>query len=653
MKVILSILFMALYAFAQVANQYYSMTSPAGRIVVQLSAPGGKLQYTADFDQRPVVLPSGLELVVNNEQRLQNCQIGLTEQTVIDETWHPVWGQRNTIRHKANRYLFEITEKTAQPNLSIEFQIADDGFAFRYLFNGTPGDSMIIARERTSFALPAGTTAWWTEGDFNSYERLYQHTDLGKIDSAHTPLTLELPSGKFAAIHEAALLDYAGFVLHRDETDPNLLYTDLEPWPDGIRVKAVLPHRSPWRMVQVADTPGGLIESDLVLNLNEPCRLEDTSWIKPMRYLGIWWGLHIGKETWYEGRKLGATNENTRAYIDFAAKHGIEGLLVEGWNVDWNNWNFNFLKENNRYNLPEMAAYAREKNVTLIVHNETAADVANYERQIHEAYRWYQSLDLHAIKSGYVGSIKPHGFTHHGQYMVNHYQRVVELAARHKIMLDVHEPVKPTGISRTWPNMMTREGHQGNEYNAWSGGNPPDHTTILPFTRMLAGPLDHTPGIFDITFDRYKKENRVHTTLVQQAALTVILFSPMQMFADLIENYQDHPAFEVMNKVPATWDESHVLAGVIGDYIVMARRSGKRWFIAAVSDENGYRGEFDLQNLLPGKYRMEALVDGPIAGYATNPTDYRIIRDQYNPALLPLKLDLKPGGGALIILTEN
>ncbi len=653
MKIIFLSALLAALVFAQNADQSFTMHSPDGRVVVILSARQGKLEYQTAMDETAVLLPSVLNMVVNNHRHFQDCRINLQDQSAIDETWQAVWGQRSTIRHRANRYLFEILENLPEPHLSVEFQVADDGFAFRFLFDGPGGDSLLIADEQTGFALPEGTTAWWTEGDYNSYERLYRHTPIGKIDSAHTPLTLELPSGKFAAIHEAALLDYAAFVLRRDKTNPNRLFTDLEPWPDGMKVKAILPHRSPWRMVQIADTPGGLIESDMVQNLNEPCRIEDTSWIKPMRYLGIWWGLHIGKETWFEGRKLGATNENTRAYIDFAAKHGIEGLLVEGWNVDWKNWNFNFLKENNRYSLPAMAAYAREKGITLIVHNETAADVTNYERQIEDAYRWYETLGLQAIKSGYVGTIKPLGFTHHGQYMVNHYQRVVELAARHRIMLDVHEPIKPTGLSRTWPNMMTREGHQGNEYNAWSSGNPPDHTTILPFTRMLAGPLDHTPGIFDITFDRYKKENQVHTTLVHQAALTVILFSPMQMFADLIENYQEHPAFDVMKQVPATWDESHVLAGVIGDFIVLARRSGSRWFIAAVCDENGYRGEFDLQNLLPGKYRMVSLVDGPKAGYATDPTDYRITTNNYNPALLPLTLDLKPGGGALIILSEN
>jgi alpha-glucosidase len=527
------------------------------------------------------------------------------------------------------------------------------GFRYEFPEQANLKDFEIMSEE-TQFLFPGDPTAWWTPADFDSYEHLYTTGPLHSLDAANTPVTLKTDDGLYLCIHEADLTDYAGMTLARVDEPAVGLSSSLVPWPDGSKVKGAAPFKTPWRTIQISTWPGGLVESSLVLNLNEPCVIEDTSWIKPMKYIGIWWGMHIDKYTWHIGDRHGATTENAKRYIDFAARHGIPGVLIEGWNTGWDRWGqegaYDFVTPYPDFDLPAVVAYARSKGVVIIGHHETGGDVPTYEKQLDKAFSLYSDLGVPAVKTGYAGAIYPRGYHHHGQWMVRHYRMVVKKAAEYRLMLDVHEPIKDTGISRTYPNMMTREGVRGTEYNAWETGNPPEHMTILPFTRMLAGPLDYTPGIFDLTFDAHKPNNRVHSTLANQLALFVVLYSPMQMAADLIENYEGHPAFTFIEAVPVAWDETRVLNGEIGDYVTIARRSGAEWYIGSITDENARVLSVDLKFLEPGRaYTARIYADAPDAHYETNPTAYEI-REQCVTRDTILNLELAPGGGQAIAL---
>jgi alpha-glucosidase len=502
--------------------------------------------------------------------------------------------------------------------------------------------------------LVADHDAWWTPADFDSYEHLFTEGRLHEIRAANTPVTMKTHDGFYLSIHEADLTDYAGMTLSRVGGQTLGFVSSLVPWPDGSRVKGTTPFKTPWRTIQVATWPGGLVESSLILNLNEPCKIEDTSWIKPMKYVGIWWGMHIGKYTWHTGERHGATTENAMRYIDFAAGHGIPAVLIEGWNTGWDRWGqegaYDYVTPYPDFDLGQVVKYARDKGIAIIGHHETGGDVIGYEKQIDAAFKLYKDLGVPAVKTGYAGTIRPRGYHHHGQWMVRHYRMVVEKAARYGLMLDVHEPIKDTGISRTYPNMLTREGVRGNEYHAWETGNPPGHMTILPFTRMLAGPLDYTPGIFDITFDEYKPHNRVHSTLANQLALMVVLYSPMQMAADLIENYEEHPAFAFVEAVPVDWDETVVVNGEIGDYVTIARRSGTVWYVGSITDENPRVLTVDPKFLEPGTtYRALIYADSPDADFKTNPKAHEI-REQEVTHEDVLTVALAPGGGQAITL---
>jgi alpha-glucosidase len=435
---------------------------------------------------------------------------------------------------------------------------------------------------------------------------------------------------------------------------------------DGVKARGRTPFATPWRTLQIADRAEDLAPSVLGLNLNPPSVVTDASWIQPMKYVGIWWGMHINTWTWGSGPKHGATTANTRRYIDFAAANGLGGVLVEGWNVGWdgdwiaNSEQFSFTKPYPDYDLPGLAAYAREKGVALIAHNETSGGLANYEAQLEDAFSLYWSLGIHAVKSGYVIDTIPGGHSHFSQEMVRHHRKVIEAAARHEIMMDVHEPVHDTGERRTYPNMMTREGSRGQEYNAWSGdgGNPPEHETILFFTRLLAGPMDFTPGIFDILIasaggaPRRPEEARVRTTLAKQLALYVVLYSPLHMAADLIENYEGRPAFQFIRDVAVDWERTRVLEGEIGDYVVVARqaRGSEEWFVGAITDEEARTLEVPLSFLTPGsRYVAEVYADGPAAHWLTNPLAVEISRRDVDAATT-LTVRLAPGGGQAIRL---
>ncbi|HEX7024216.1 MAG TPA: glycoside hydrolase family 97 catalytic domain-containing protein, partial [Gemmatimonadales bacterium] len=478
-------------------------------------------------------------------------------------------------------------------------------------------------------------------------------------------LTLETRDGRTAmVIHEANLVDYARMFLRGPRMEGRTLHAALAPMADGIKVRGQSPFVTPWRTIQLTDHVTELSPSLLGLKLNPPSAIANTGWIHPMKYVGIWWGMHIGTMTWSSGPRHGATTANAKRYIDFAAANGFGGVLVEGWNLGWDgDWianrdAFSFTRAYPDYDLAEVARYARQRGVRLIVHNETSGGIQNYERQMDSAFALYRSLGLDAIKSGYVTDLTSEGHSHYSQFMVEHYRRVIEAAARNGIMLDVHEPMHDTGERRTWPNMMTREGARGQEYNAWSGegGNPPEHETILFFTRLLAGPMDFTPGVFDLLIQSGRgrpsrpDEPRVRTTLAKQLALYVVLYSPLQMAADLPENYERQPAFQFIRDVAVDWDTTRVVDGRIGDYVVVARRQrgGQSWFVGAITDEEGRTLDVPLSFLAPGRrYVAEIYADGPGANWLDNPLPVTITRRPVTRATR-LRVVLAPGGGQAI-----
>ncbi len=646
---------------AATADGYYTrVASPDGHNSVAFILADGKPLYAVDRDGEVVVAESRLGLRFLAQPALDGSfSVTACQQTDHDETWRPVWGTDAEIRNHYRELTVSLVEdEPPHRKLELVFRAYDDGIAFRYrLPEQAALDSFLIVSELTRFCFPANHRTWSIPANFDSYEFLYRELFLDELDAANTPITLATAGGLYLSLHEADLTDYAGMTLAAIRDQPWTLECDLVPWPDGAKVRGRTPLRTPWRTIQIADRPGGLVESHLIQNCNEPCRLADTSWIQPAKYLGIWWGMHIRKETWHQGDSHGATTENTKRHIDFAAAHGIPALLIEGWNLGWEKWGsagaFDFTTPYDDFDLPAVADYARQRSVAIIGHHESGGDVPGYEAQMADAFALYERLGITRVKTGYAGGIHPRGQHHHGQWMVNHYRRVVECAARHRVMLDVHEPIKPTGISRTWPNMMTREGVRGMEYNAWSEGNPPEHTTIVPFTRMLAGPLDYTPGIFDLTFDRYRPNNRVYTTLAKQLALFVVLYSPLQMAADLPENYDGHPAFSFVEVVPVDWDESRVLEGAIGDYVGIARRSGRSWFVGWVTDEEARTVTMPLDFLdADTRYLATIYRDAPDAHWQTDPQAYEIVErdfrhgDRYEASLAA------GGGQALWIRPE-
>jgi len=637
-----------------------AVSSPDGRIEAVLLLTAGRPTYSISYDSQPVIRPSTLGFRFKDDAPLvDGFFIESVEHSSTDETWEPVWGAASEILNRCNEMTVRLREAEGlERAMFVVFRVFDDGVGFRCVLPEQPHLTGVdIVSEETTFRLAGDHTVWWNRNDYDSYEHLYRETPVSVIDGANTPVTFATSEGLYLSIHEANLTDYAGMTLVPEEGVPNSLAAELVPWPDGVtRVMGGTPLVTPWRTIQIGERPGDLVESHLIQNLNEPCVIEDTSWIRPMKYAGIWWSLHIGKESWHEGTAHGATTENATRYIDFAAEHGLDAILIEGWNTGWDRWGargaFDYVTPYDDFDLEEVVRYGREKGVAIIGHHETGGDAADYETRVDEAFDLYSRVGVAAVKTGYAGGIYPRGQHHHGQWMVFHYRKVLEKAAEKRIMLNVHEPIKPTGISRTYPNMMTREGVRGMEYNAWSEGNPPEHTTILPFTRMLAGPLDYTPGIFDLTFDKHKPDNRVHTTMAKQLALYVVLLSPLQMAADLPENYEGDPAFEFIERVPCTWDETRVLDAAIGDYVVIARRSGDEWYLGGITDEEGRVLEVSLDFLAGGNmpYRARIFRDGSDAHWETNPTAVDISTVELG-AKDTMTLELAPGGGAAAYFT--
>ena len=646
------------------------VASPDGRNEVAVEIRDGRLNYSLTRDGRALILPSLLGFEFRGVPPLRDgLRIRDTTRQSQDEWWTQPWGEVARV-HDHHNELTVAVEETAAPSrvFILRVRVFDDGVGFRYEVPNQPGlREFEISAELTEFALADNARAWWIPSNWARKDRsemLYSSGPVSLVDSVQTPLTMQTQDGRtFMVIHEANLVSYARMFLRGTRTESRLLTATLAPMADGIKVRGRTPFVTPWRTIQLADSPTDLAPSVLGLNLNPPNALASTEWIHPMKYVGIWWGMHINTMTWSSGPKHGATTENTRRYIDFAAANGLGGVLVEGWNTGWDgDWienrdAFSFTKSYPDYDLKAVAAYARQKGVRLIVHNETSGGIENYERQMDSAFTLYRSLGLDAIKSGYVTDLTSEGHSHYSQYMVEHYRRVIEATARYGIMLNVHEPMHDTGERRTYPNMMSREGARGQEYNAWSGdgGNPPEHETILFFTRLLAGPMDFTPGIFDLLRARRPEEPRVRTTLAKQLALYVVIYSPLQMAADLPENYERQPAFQFIRDVAVDWDTTRVLDGRIGDYVAVARRErgGQTWFVGAITDEERRTLDLSLAFLTPGRrYVAEIYADGPKANWLDNPLPVTITRRPVTSATR-LRVILAPGGGQAIRISPG
>jgi alpha-glucosidase len=663
-----------------VASPAVQVTSPDGRILVRVSLDSlGVLRYALHRDGRALLLPSRLGFAFRGAPPLDGGLVLVdTTRAVVDTTWTQPWGEVARVRDHHRELRVRVAESGgARRTFAVVFRAFDDGVGFRYELPAQPAlGEFAIDDERTEFVLADDAKAWWIRGNRaapDRYEMLYASSPVSMVDTVRTPLTLEFQGGPVMVLHEADLEDYAAMDLARDPaTDAALtgplsrtLRPALAPWADGVKVRGRTPFVTPWRTIQLADRAADLVPSVLGLNLNPPSRIADTRWIRPTKFDGIWWGMHVGLYTWPSGPRHGATTARAKQYLDFAAANGLGATLVEGWNVGWDgDWigthgaAFSFTRAYPDYDLRAVAEYARAKGVSLIVHNETAMGVEHYERQLDSAFALYRSLGVRDVKTGYVNDRTVDGHAHTGQYMVRHFRRVIETAARYGLTVSAHEPVMDTGERRTWPNMLSREGARGQEYDAGGGGNPPEHETILFFTRLLAGPMDYTPGIFDLRIrrptgaPRPPEASRVRTTLAKQLALYVVLYSPVQMAADLPENYANQPAFKFIRDVPVDWDTTRVLAGAIGDYVVVARREkgAPDWYVGAITDEQARTLDVPLHFLPSGRpYVAEVYADGTGAHWLTNPEPVAITTRAVTSATR-LRLALAPGGGQAIRL---
>ena len=686
------------------------LTSSCSSRKNEISSPNKNIHLTFNVDDEGFI---SYNIKVNDNIFIDNSQLGFeakdglnlknsfdiikTEFSSKDETWEQIWGENKVIRNHYNEMAVHLANIDST-FLIMRFRLFNDGVGFRYEYHVKDTDKIILTDELTTFNIKGNGTSWSIPASFETYELLYRTLPLNEVDNANTPFTFKTtrrqdtksPSQSdsesesiYASIHEAALTDFPEMTLkstvngqQTTDLDHNemlmaqgsQLKAKLAPYPDG-KTKAIFEKDnfiSPWRTIQISDKAVGLINSNLILNLNEPCILDgDLSWIKPMKYIGVWWGMHLGVESWVMGDRHGATTENAKRYIDFAADNNIDAVLFEGWNEGWDSWggrqNFDFTMAYADFDIDEIMRYAKEKNVEVIGHHETGGNIINYENQLEEAYRWSKEKDINCVKTGYAGGL-PDGHNHHGQYNVRHYRKVVETAARNEITLNVHEPIKPTGIRRTYPNMMTREGARGMEWNAWSEGNPPEHHVLLPFTRLLAGPMDYTPGTFDILFDNTrnspqrkkwndndKGNSRVNTTLAKQLANWVILYSPLQMASDMIEHYEGHPAFQFFRDFNPDCDWSEALQGEPGEYVAIVRRAGTNFFLGAATNGEARSIEIPLTFLEKGKsYEATIYADGDDAHWKTNPTSYKIEKKTVssNDSLL---IKMAAGGGCAVV----
>ena len=682
-----------LFGFSSVAQ---SVSSPSKNIKLIFSLDNiGQPFYTVFYKDQSVVTKSQLGIKLKEGGDLvSGFSIDSIGQKSINETWQPVLGEQSTIKNNYNMMMVPLSQKSTSRSMNIIFKVYDEGVAFRYEFPKQANlNYFIISDEKTEFNLTGNHKSFWIPGDFDSNEYAYNETLLSdvnteKIDlnngigmksisgkyTIQSPLMMKSSNGFYLNIFEAAVVNYP--VMHLDLNPENYRLTShLVGNAIGDKAYLQAPAVSPWRTIMVSNDAREIVSSKMILNLNEPSKIEDTSWIKPMKYIGVWWEMHIGKATWdYAGSqnaqnstdqlkptgKHGATTENTKRYIDFAAQHGFDGVLVEGWNVGWEDWFgnwkenvFDFTTSYPDFDLKVVNDYAKSKGVKMIMHHETSGSVANYERHLDRAINLMKQYGYPAVKTGYVGRIIPRGEYHDGQTMVNHFNYVAQRMAENKLMVNSHESSRPTGYHRTYPNYIAAEAARGNEFNAWSNGNPPMHETILPFTRLLGGPMDYTPGIFEIkmnAYDKTKKE-QVHTTLAKQLALYVTIYSPLQMAADLPETYDKHlDAFQFIKDVAVDWQESVYLEAEPGDYITVARKDkhSEKWFLGAITDEDERNTEINLNFLSPKtKYKAIIYQDAKDADWQKNPESYEIKSIEVTNKS-KIKLHLAKGGGTAI-----
>jgi alpha-glucosidase len=651
------------------------VTSPGGINVITFELIYGIPHYAVAHNGVTVVETSRLGFELSDSTAFASgFELVSINKSHFDETWEQVWGEKQHIRNNYREMRVRLRELSPEAReLNLVFRAFDDGVGFRYEFPEQENlSSFEIMDEHTEFQLAGDHTSWWIGAyQWNRFEYYFNETPLSEIDTVHTPLTMRTDDGLYLSFHEAALVDFTTMTL--EHVGGNKLKANLMPWASGVAVYGEAPLVTPWRTIQIADKPGDLITSYLILNLNEPNKIEDTSWIEPAKYVGIWWEMHLDKSTWGSGDKHGATTENTRRYIDFAAEHGFPHVLVEGWNPGWDGeWYadgvvFDFTKPMPNFDLEGIAAYALEKGVRLMGHHETSASVLHYEDQMYDAFALYERLGVRAVKTGYVGHGREIKWIkngeeqrewHHGQFMVDHHQRVVELAAKHKISLNVHEGLKDTGLRRTWPNLMTREVAIGQEYNAWgeARGNPPSHTVLMPFTRNLAGPFDYTPGVLDLYFDEYRPDNRIKSTLAKELALYVVIYSPLHMAADLPENYERYlEPFQFIKDVPTDWYDTKVLHADVGKHITVVRkdRNSDEWFLGSITGDDAITLEASLDFLDRGrKYTAQIYRDGDNAHWETAPYDF-VIEEREVTSSDVLTMKLGASGGWAVRFVPN
>jgi hypothetical protein len=694
-----SVLLLALLNCSAAAQ---SFRSPDGQFQLSFKLiESGIPTYQLSFNNTPVIRESRFAVEAKDVPSFINgFSVDAVDTSSFDETWEPVLGEVKQIRNHYNEMAVTLIQHQYNRRVVLRFRLFNDGLGFRYEFPAQSALSYFtVTDERTEFNLTGDHTAFWLPGDYDVNEYLYTTTSLGRVDATkgmsakqlaegtaispiavQSPLMMKSAGGLYINVFEAALSDYPAMNLMVDTRKMGLL-SHLVPGVLGAAAYLQAPAKTPWRTILVSNNAADILASKTILNLNEPSVIKNPDWIKPMKYVGLWWELHVGRSTWRyadtENIKLkgfdwksvtpngrhGATTERTKYYIDFAAKHGFDGVLVEGWNVGWEDWFgkwkedvFDFVTPYPDFNVAELQRYAKEKGVKLIMHHETSGSATNYERRMDTAYSFMKAFGYDAVKSGYVGKIIPRGEYHDGQWMVNHYIRAIEKAAEYKIMVNIHEPVRPTGLHRTYPNFLASEAARGMEYNAWNPGNPPEHETILPFTRLMGGPMDYTPGIFRMKLDytEQKKKEQVPSTLARQLALYVTIYSPLQMAADLPEHYEQKPdAFQFIKDVAVDWDDTKILEAEPGDFISIARKAknSAAWFLGAITDENPRSAQLPLSFLDPNRtYTATVYADAPNAHYLKNPTAYTVTKYLVNSAAT-LRLALASGGGAAVSIT--
>lgn len=680
----------------------FKAVSPNGTIAVSFNvSEEGKPYYLVMNNKNVLIDTSFLGFEFKDAPNFEkNFIIKKSETKTHNETWQMPWGEQKTVENNYKELKVFLQEKVSPERfLNIVFRVYDDGIGFRYEFPEQARLSDVeILEEHTQFNLTQDYKTFWIPGDWDIYEHLYSTSKLSEVDAlkyvghvnlaqtyipenaVNTPVTMVGDDGMHLSFHEAALVDYSGMTLKVDRDNLNLESNLVGSKNTDYKVKRSLPFHTPWRTIQITDNAPDLIESNLIVNLNEPNKLGDVSWFKPMKYTGVWWEMHLGKSSWDYGMEMkdgkwtdpgksngthGATTENVKNFIDFSAKNNIGGVLVEGWNTGWERWIgfedregvFDFVTTYPDYDIDEVVRYGKEKGVAIIMHHETSSATETYEKQQDTAYALMQKYEMHTVKSGYVGKILPKGEYHHGQYMVNQYNNAAIKAAKYEVAVNAHEPIKATGLRRTYPNIISREGLRGQEFNAWAedGGNPPEHLPIVAFTRMLAGPIDFTPGIFNIKFDEYKKDNQVNTTIAQQLALYVVIYSPVQMAADLVEHYEANPEpLQFIKDVGVDWETTKVLNGEVGDYVTIARkeRLTGNWFLGSITDENARQLDVSF-DFLDDNQEYEAIIykDGENAHWDENPLALEIetitVNNKSN-----LALKLAQGGGCAISIIK-